>query len=196
MASTEVRPQAPATMTPVRAGDAISVRWRTIRSIASGNSWSKPLDAKVLWFRPARDFWLLGFQSPHTNDEQVVLAARSCLQPASFFTGYTASRNEQAIHRVRIGSAEHDTLRRSSMTILQLLAMDLHTQQAILVHTSNAWLTLAELVDAIGETRRDIEREALLLVGDGRLEQRRRAISGRGRPAVEFRRISTTTTDD
>jgi hypothetical protein len=176
----------------VRAGDAISVRWRTIRSIASGNSWSKPLDARVLWFRPTRDFWLLGFQSPHTNDEQVVLAARSCLQPASFFTGYTASRHEQAIHRVRTGRADQDSLRRSSMTITQLLALDLHTQQAILMHTSNAWLTLSELVEAIGETRRDIEREALLLVGDGRLMQRRRAICGRGRPAVEFTRAFDT----
>lgn len=188
MASTEVQPAAPPTSTPIRAGDAISVRWRTIRSIASGNSWSRPIDASVLWFRSTPDFWLLGFKSPHTNDEQVVLAARSCQQPASFFTGYTASRTEQAIHRVRIGTAEQDSLRRSSMTLQQLLALDLHTQQAILVCTSNSWLTLTELVEAIGETRRDIEREALLLVSNGRLIQRRRAISGRGRPAVEFTR--------
>lgn len=188
MASTEVQPAAPPPSSLVRAGDPISVRWRTIRSIASGNSWSKPIDAVVLWFRAAPDYWLLGFKSPHTNDDQVVIAVRSCLNPASFFTGYTASKVEQSIHRVRLGRAEDDTLRRSSMSLPQLLAHDMHTQQAILVHTSNGWMTLAELVEAIGEPRRDIEREALLLVGHGRLLQRRRAISGRGRPAVEFTR--------
>lgn len=197
MASTEVSPpQAPPPPAAlVRSGDHISVRWRTIRSIASGNRWSRPLDARVAWFKPSPLFWMLGFRSPHTNDEQVVLSPRSCLEPSSFFTSYTSSQKEQAVHRVRLGRADDDTLRRSSMTLLQLLAHDSVIRTSILTSTTETWLTLGEMMDLLGETRRDLEREIEDLIKQGLLATRKRAVSGRGRPSNEFHRVPRTPTN-
>jgi hypothetical protein len=192
MASTEVLPGRPLPSPTIRSGDPISVRWRNIRSIASGNSWSRPVDAQVLWFRRSPSFWMLGFMSPHTNDEQTVLSPRSCLQPASFFTGYTRSQQEQAVHRVRLGKADDDTLRRSSMTLMQLAVHDYAIRNSILTQTTDVWLTTGELMDVLGMPRRDIERETDDLIRQGLLSMRTRAVSGRGRPSTEFGRIQRT----